>query len=218
MAASHKATGEAPEQQDLGARTRVPLRARSPYASEGDHITESVEEIARLEAASSPQSSSERVSDRITAFSGSMPFVALHVAWFALWIGLNLPGAPWGRFDPFPFGLLTMIVSLEAIFLSTFVLVTQNRQAAAADRRARVDLQVNVIAEREVTRLIQLVAEMHRHLGLPDTKDRELRNMEAPTRVAELADAIDDADAREAENGKQPAQSNTQPAAKRRAS
>jgi len=64
-----------------------------------------------------------------------MVFIMLHVLWFALWIVLNLPGAPWGRFDPFPFGLLTMIVSLEAIFLSTFVLVTQNRQAAAADRR-----------------------------------------------------------------------------------
>jgi len=178
----------------------VPLRARSLFARERDHITDSVEEIARLEAASSPQTRSERISDRITAFSGSMVFIMLHFVWFALWIVLNLPGAPWGRFDPFPFGLLTMIVSLEAIFLSTFVLVTQNRQAAAADRRARVDLQVNVIAEREVTRLIQLVAEIHKHLGLPDTSERELREMEAPTRVADLADAIDEADARE--NGK----------------
>jgi len=170
------------------------------FARERDHITDSVEEIARLEAASSPQSRSERISDRITAFSGSVPFIVLHVAWFALWIALNMPGAPWGRFDPFPFGLLTMVVSLEAIFLSTFVLVTQNRQAAAADRRARVDLQVNVIAEREVTRLIQLVAEIHKHLGLPDTADVELRRMEAPTSVADLADAIDEADERE--NGK----------------
>jgi uncharacterized membrane protein len=97
-----------------------------------------------------------------------------------------------------------MIVSLEAIFLSTFVLITQNRQSAAADRRARVDLQVNVIAEREVTRLIQLVAEIHKHLGLPDSRDPEIRRMESKTVVADLADAIDAADARELGNGKEP--------------
>jgi uncharacterized membrane protein len=160
-----------------------------------------VEEIAQLEAASAPRGRSEQLSDAITSFSGSMPFIVLHVAWFSAWILLNVPGTPWGRFDPFPFGLLTMIVSLEAIFLSTFVLVTQNRQAAAADRRARVDLQVNVIAEREVTRLIQLVAEIHKHLGLPEPEEAELRVMEKTTRVTELADAIDEADARESANG-----------------
>jgi len=69
-------------------------------------------------------SSVARAADAITAFSGSMRFVGLHVAWFVIWIGLNLVGP---RFDPFPFGLLTMIVSLEAIFLSTFVLISQNR-------------------------------------------------------------------------------------------
>jgi uncharacterized membrane protein len=191
----------------------VPLRTRSLFARERDHITDSVEEIARLEAASAPRGRSDQLSDAITAFSGSMPFIVLHVVWFSAWILLNVPGAPWGRFDPFPFGLLTMIVSLEAIFLSTFVLVTQNRQAAAADRRARVDLQVNVIAEREVTRLIQLVAEIHKHLGLPEPPEAELRVMEQPTRVTELADAIDEADARESANGDSGAAAAGSPAA-----
>ena len=68
----------------------------------------------------------DRIADRITAFAGSMAFVYLHVAWFAVWIVMNVTG--W-RFDPFPFGLLTLIVSLEAIFLSTFVMIGQNRQA-----------------------------------------------------------------------------------------
>jgi uncharacterized membrane protein len=184
----------------LGARTRVPLSRRSALSDAQQHVSSSVEEIADMEAASAPQSLSERVSDRITAFSGSMLFILLHAVWFAVWIAANLPGVPWPRFDGFPFGLLTMIVSLEAIFLSTFVLVTQNRQAAAADRRARVDLQVNVIAEREVTRLIQLVAEIHQALGLPDVADRELRGMKIETKVSELVEAIDEADARHLES------------------
>ena len=183
----------------LGARTRVPLFRRSILQSHQEHVSSSVEEIARLEAASAPQSLSERASDRITAFSGSMLFIGLHAVWFFVWIAANLPGVPWSRFDAYPFGLLTMIVSLEAIFLSTFVLVTQNRQAAAADRRARVDLQVNVIAEREVTRLVQLVAEIHQALGLPDVADQELRGMKVETSVSELVDAIDEADARHLE-------------------
>ncbi|MEX0750641.1 MAG: DUF1003 domain-containing protein, partial [Dehalococcoidia bacterium] len=128
----------------------MPLRSRSPVSPTKGHITDSVEEIARLEAASAPQSRSEVLSDCITAFGGSMLFIGLHAIWFTVWMALNAPGAPF-RFDAFPFGFLTMIVSLEAIFLSTFVLVSQNRQAAAADRRARVDLQINVIAERELT-------------------------------------------------------------------
>jgi uncharacterized membrane protein len=191
----------------LGARTRVPLFRRSALQSDQDHVSSSVEEIARLEAATAPQSLSERTSDRITAFSGSMLFIGVHAVWFTVWILVNLPGVPWTRFDAFPFGLLTMIVSLEAIFLSTFVLVTQNRQAAAADRRARVDLQVNVIAEREVTRLVQLVAEIHQALGLPDVTDQELRGMKVETSVSDLVDAIDEADARQvdaAANGGQP--------------
>ncbi|HEX2258602.1 MAG TPA: DUF1003 domain-containing protein [Actinomycetota bacterium] len=90
-----------------------------------------------------------RVADRITAFSGSMTFVYLHVAWFAFWIaineGLHLLGLP--RFDPFPFGLLTMIVSLEAIFLGTFVLISQNRQSQRADIRSQLDFENNVRSE-----------------------------------------------------------------------
>jgi uncharacterized membrane protein len=105
----------------------------------------------------------ERVADGITAFAGSMRFVYLHVAWFGLWIAVNLgllaaaPGSRFAPFDPFPFGLLTMTVSLEAIFLSTFVLISQNRQAAVADRRAESDYEVNVRAEAEIAKLLALV-------------------------------------------------------------
>lgn len=86
----------------------------------------------------------DRVSDQITAFSGSMAFVYIHVVWFALWCIGNLI---WWRFDPFPFGLLTLIVSLEAIFLSTFVLLSQNRESARSDQRAEIDFETNVLSE-----------------------------------------------------------------------
>ena len=86
----------------------------------------------------------DRVADQITAFSGSMAFVYLHVFWFALWIVGNVY---WWRFDPFPFGLLTLIVSLEAIFLSTFVLLSQNRETARSDMRAEIDFETNVLSE-----------------------------------------------------------------------
>lgn len=93
----------------------------------------------------------EKVADWIAWFSGSMPFLALNALWFGAWILLNTTG--WARFDPYPFGLLTMIVSLEAIFLSIFVLVSQNRQAAKDRVRADVEYEINVKAELEVAHL-----------------------------------------------------------------
>ena len=90
----------------------------------------------------------DRVADAITAFAGTMLFVYIHAFWFAVWIALNegLLGQA-GIFDPYPYGLLTMIVSLEAIFLSTFVMVSQNRQAARSDIRADLDFENNVRSE-----------------------------------------------------------------------
>ncbi|MFE0513634.1 DUF1003 domain-containing protein [Streptomyces sp. NPDC058964] len=94
------------------------------------------------------RSSQDRVADAITAFAGTMGFVYIHAVWFTMWIGLNegLLGKA-GVFDPYPFGLLTMIVSLEAIFLSTFVMVSQNRQAARENVRADLDFETNLRSE-----------------------------------------------------------------------
>jgi uncharacterized membrane protein len=86
----------------------------------------------------------DRVSDRITAFAGSVLFIYLHVIWFTAWIVANL--TRW-RVDPFPFGLLTLIVSLEAIFLSTFVLISQNRESVRADMRSGTDFETDVLSE-----------------------------------------------------------------------
>jgi uncharacterized membrane protein len=116
----------------------------------------------------------DRIADAITAFSGSMAFVYIHAAWFGLWVLLNSPWfGPW-RFDPFPYGLLTMIVSLEAIFLSTFVLISQNRLSEVADQRADLDLQINLLAEHEITRVLKLVDAIADHLGLEASRDPEV--------------------------------------------
>jgi uncharacterized membrane protein len=90
----------------------------------------------------------DRAADEITAFAGSLKFVYLHSVWFGIWIAVNVGvlGASL-KFDKFPFGLLTMIVSLEAIFLSTFVMVSQNRQAARADVRSQLDFETNLRSE-----------------------------------------------------------------------
>jgi uncharacterized membrane protein len=102
----------------------------------------------------------ERITDTIAAFSGSLMFLALHGIWFLVWIGLNtIPGL--AAFDPFPFGLLTMCVSLEAIFLSVIVLLSQNRQSAKDRIRADVDYEVNLKAELEVSHLHEKVDQLH---------------------------------------------------------
>lgn len=104
----------------------------------------------------------ERVADAIADFSGSIPFLGLHTAWFALWIGWNTVH-PHG-FDPYPFGLLTMVVSLEAIFLSVFVLLSQNRQAVKDRVRADIEYDVNVKAEMEVAALHEKMDRLHEQI------------------------------------------------------
>jgi len=102
----------------------------------------------------------ERITDAIAAFSGSLTFLGLHGIWFLVWIGLNtIPGLP--AFDPFPFGLLTMCVSLEAIFLSVIVLLSQNRQSAKDRIRTDIDFEVNLKAELEVSHLHEKVDQLH---------------------------------------------------------
>jgi uncharacterized membrane protein len=123
-----------------------------------------------------------RLADTITRFTGSMGFVWFHVIWFGAWIALNV--VPAGvRFDPFPFGLMTTIVSLEAIFLSAFVLISQNRMQAVADRRAELDLHINLLAEREATVLLSKLVRIERHLGIavPAGEARLTADLQQPT-------------------------------------
>lgn len=132
--------------------------------------------LERRRQAEQAKSMQERIADRITCFTGSMRFVYLHLVGFGLWIAINAGLLPLPRFDP-SFVILAMFASVEAIFLSTFVLISQNRMAALADKRADLDLQVDLLAEHEVTRLIQLVTAIANHLGLDEAKDAELAEL-----------------------------------------
>jgi uncharacterized membrane protein len=122
----------------------------------------------------------DRLAGWITDFAGSMRFVYLHTIWFGAWVAINggllvAMGVGLLPFDPFPFGFLTLVVSLEAIFLSTFVMIAQNRQSALADKRAQADYEVNVRAEAEVaklTHLLEALLEHHVEAHEPDTEVR----------------------------------------------
>lgn len=120
------------------------------------------------------RSREERIADVVTAFAGSMRFVYLHLAIFGAWIIVNLgwvPGVP--KFDP-SFVILAMCASVEAIFLSTFVLITQNRMSELAGTRADLDLQISLLSEHEITRVVRLVAAIGDRLGLEEARDPEL--------------------------------------------
>lgn len=120
----------------------------------------------------------EKIADSINATAGSFSFFILHVAGFSAWIAMNtghLPG--WPIVDPFPFSLLTMIVSLEAIFLSIFVLMSQNRQSAIQSLREEIHLQINQIAEKEVTKSLKLLSEIHAKVVNSKDVDPELDRM-----------------------------------------
>jgi CRP/FNR family transcriptional regulator, cyclic AMP receptor protein len=106
----------------------------------------------------------QRIADWIAWFSGSMPFLILNGLWFVVWIAINIFPLGITQFDPFPFGLLTMIVSLEAIFLSCFVLISQNRQAEKDRIRSDIEYEINIKAELEVAHLHEKVDHLHEHL------------------------------------------------------
>lgn len=114
-----------------------------------------------------------QIADDLTAICGSTPFLIFHVLFFAGWIAINLDYVPWvAPFDPFTFGLLTMIVSLEAIFLAIFVLVSQNRSAYISTIRDEVHIGINLIAEEEITKILEVLAEIRKELGIkkPDSQ------------------------------------------------
>jgi len=139
------------------------------------------------EAARAPWS--ERAARHITAFTGSMGFVAIHVGIVGGWIAVNRGWTPLMRFDP-SFVILASAASVEAIFLSTFVLISQNRMAALADRRADLDLHISLLTEHELTRLAELLHRVAERLGVP--VDRlELAEIEQDVVADEVLDAID---------------------------
>ena len=171
-------------------------RNKTAGASEpktADQLTaENVKAIAELErAAQANQSTADRVAGLITRFCGSVTFVWVHVAWFAFWITANsgLFGKP---IDPFPFNFLTLVVSLEAIFLSTFILISENRQGHLDERRSHLDLQINLLAEQENTKMLELLQAIAEKVGVPAGNDPGLAVLEQKTRPEKLLEQIEE--------------------------
>ena len=154
---------------------------------------QNVETIARLEQATNAErANSDRVADVIANFCGSMPFVWAHVFWFAGWTIINTaPGI--NHFDPFPFNFLTLIVSLEAIFLSTFILISQNHETRLSERRNQLDLQVNLQSEQENTKMLTILERIAKKVGARTDDDPSVQILEQATRPEKLIDQIDQA-------------------------
>jgi uncharacterized membrane protein len=132
----------------------------------------------------------EAAADQLNEIASSTPFLVTHLVWFSVWIPWNLGWLGLRPFDPFPFGLLTMVVSLEAIFLSIFVLMAQKRESAIAELREELALQVNLRIEEESTKTLQLVAGLYTRLGHRVAEDPELVAMMQPLDVASLERAL----------------------------
>jgi len=146
----------------------------------------------------------DRIADIITSFSGRMGFVYVHIVWFGLWILLNTGRVGVPAFDPFPYGLLTMIVSLEAIFLSTVVLISQNRLSGEIERRADLDLQIGLLTEHELTRVLQMLDAIQRKMDIDDDAASELADLEMETKPEDVLAEIERLQQR-ALSGKEPA-------------
>ena len=128
----------------------------------------------------------DRIADGITSFSGRMIFAYVHIVWFVVWILLNTGWFGLKPFDPFPYGLLTMIVSLEAIFLSTFVLISQNRLAKESERRADLDLHIGLLTEHELTRVLQMLDAIQEKLDIVDHENSDLADLEMETKPEDV--------------------------------
>ncbi len=139
----------------------------------------------------------DRLADRVTAFVGSMGFVYLHLAIVLCWVAINaglVSAIP--RFDP-TFVILATVASVESIFISTFILISQNRMQAAADKRSDLDLQVSLLAEHEVTRLVTLVSAMARKMGIEESLDPELGELTRDIAPEKLMDVMEEMGARD---------------------
>jgi uncharacterized membrane protein len=154
-----------------------------------------IQTIATLEQdALDKRSPAERVSDALTGALGSIPSILFHGLWFTGWILVNT-GIVSGvtPFDPFPFGILTLIVSTEGVLLAITILISQNRMIRQADRRAHLDLQVGLLAEQEATLVLDKLDRMGRHLGMSeDHKDAEARQLVDQTDVPTMMRTLDD--------------------------
>ena len=177
---NHKQNGK-PYNKENGKVSRTDKRLEHETSSNVSKVME-IEEQQKMH-----RTFGERISDVIAMFCGSMVFVYVHIAWFAAWITYNSV-LPVNAFDPFPYTFLTMVVSLEAIFLSTFILISQNHDTRLSERRNHLDLQINMLAEQENTRMLELLVAIADKVGV--TADDAAHALTEETDPAVLVEQI----------------------------
>lgn len=167
-----------------------------PVESSARATTESaqqnIETISRLEQEAIEQrSTSEKISEAFTRFMGSLTFVALHLVGMAIWFSWNLGAFGLEPFDPFPFGIFTLIVSTEGVILAIFVLISQNRMSRLSNQRAHLNLQISLLAEQETTKLLQRLKMIADHAGIHETeRDEEIERLSQSTHLEVLAEEL----------------------------
>ncbi|WP_300973865.1 DUF1003 domain-containing protein [Sphingomonas sp. LHG3406-1] len=180
-----------PSQADESTRPTPTVRPEDGLASA---LTRNIAALAeRRQAEEARAGTDQRVARAITRFAGSMVFVWLHVTLVVGWIAINLGWTPLRPFDP-TFVILATFASVEAIFISTFILIAQNRAAEVADRRASLDLQISLLSEHEVTQLIRLVTRIADHLGIEEASDPELAELQRTVAPEAVLERIEEAE------------------------
>lgn len=165
-------------------------KATFKEASVDDLTRRNVELIRKLEeSAKRERTRSDLVAEAIANFCGSMTFVWVHVVWFTAWVLINIaPGVP--HLDPFPFTFLTLVVSLEAIFLSTFIMISQNHDTKISERRNHLDLQINLLSEQENTKMIAILQAIASKVGAEISQDPHLQALSEETEPERLIQQI----------------------------
>ena len=164
---------------------------RQKLSSVEELTQRNVETVAKLEEAAREQRTrADRVAEVIAGFCGSMTFVWVHVLWFGGWIIFNLlPGIR--HIDPFPYTFLTLVVSLEAIFLSTFILISQNHDTRVSEKRNHLDLQINLLSEQENTQMLRLLQQIAVKVGADVAHESHARVLEQHTNPEKLVEQIE---------------------------
>jgi len=175
-----------PQRSPENRRSRSEARSGSPAA-------ENIRAIVDLERRALADARwSDRISDAISAFAGSLWFVLCHIALFAGWAAWNALASSPLRFDPYPYGLLTFIVSLEGVLIATFVLIKQNRMAAQSDQRDHLNLQVDLLAEQEMTVVLRMLRRISERLGVElEDADARTEKLTEETSVYDLMQTLE---------------------------
>ncbi len=167
----------------------------NPLPTAANPTQQNIEAIAKLEHdALRRRTTTERVSELVTGLVGNMGFLLIQLILISGWILVNLHAIPGLKvFDPFPFGVLALIVSSEGVFLTVFVLISQSRMARQSDRRSHLGLQVNMLSEQELTTILQMLQKLCQHMGVNvESSKQEVQSFTRTTEIHTLASQLED--------------------------